>query len=249
MDDSEFNILLTTNVPDILEKIFLSLNIQSLKNSHQVCKAWNNVLSAESFHKKVNNLIDDYKKLWRASMKGNANKVARILANGNLDVNEPTHEGGPTPLLLAIRWCHKEIVKSLLDSGADPNIADGEGLTPLLEAIVYFPLESAEIAKLLLESGAEVEKEMKRGCARTPLFRAVSFGSSEVVKVLLDYGADPNKEAQDGLTPLSYAYFKMQLYPQNYPGHEYENIYKMLLDAQGKGSVPRNLIIQNCAVL
>ena len=40
-----FDQLLTKNVPHILEKIFLSLDIESIKNCMRVCQAWNNVLS------------------------------------------------------------------------------------------------------------------------------------------------------------------------------------------------------------
>ena len=64
-------------------------------------------------------------------------------------------------------------VKSLLRDGADPNVAQGDGLTSLHLAAQEGQLE---IAKLLLEAGAKVEAKTRIG-DYTPLHLASGAGS------------------------------------------------------------------------
>ena len=44
-----YMVLLGHNMPHIMEKIFLHLNRQSIKNSQQVCQGWKEVLSSDYF--------------------------------------------------------------------------------------------------------------------------------------------------------------------------------------------------------
>jgi ankyrin repeat protein len=68
---------------------------------------------------------------------------------------------GKTPLIYA---CHKleiEIIKLLLSKGADPNLADKNGNTPLHHVIVNHEYsddtqDEVQIIKLLLGNGANV---------------------------------------------------------------------------------------------
>ena len=52
MDPNSGFELLARNVPHILEKIFLALDYETFKNSHLVCKAWNKMLSSDTFLEK-----------------------------------------------------------------------------------------------------------------------------------------------------------------------------------------------------
>lgn len=76
----------------------------------------------------------------------------------DLDVNlrNGDHE---TPLHLAIEYNSIDIVRLLLDNGADMN-ADKSGYTPLYSAVGS---ENYEIIKLLLESGADPEYQAETG--------------------------------------------------------------------------------------
>ena len=48
-----FQILFTKNVPHILEKIFLNLDLESFNECLRVNKAWNEILNSKSFQKKA----------------------------------------------------------------------------------------------------------------------------------------------------------------------------------------------------
>jgi ankyrin repeat protein len=57
-------------------------------------------------------------------------EIAGMLMGRGADVNART-TAGDTPLVAALRRKHYDIVVSLLDHGADPNVRDGKGVSAL----------------------------------------------------------------------------------------------------------------------
>jgi len=90
----------------------------------------------------------------------------------------------------------------LLAAGADPNIADKEGLTPLHFAA---SMQAEQTAKVLLEQGALVTATDRHG--NTPLWTAVANyrGKCDLIALLRAYGADPYHRNRAGRTPLKLA--------------------------------------------
>ena len=82
---------------------------------------------------------------------------------------------------------HTEIVKLLLERGADVNITNHYSCTVLVSASNE---GNAEIVKLLLAHGADVN--IRNRSNRTALMCAASSGHTEIVKLLLEHGADVN---------------------------------------------------------
>ena len=87
----------------------------------------------------------------------------------------------------------------MIDAGADPNLADRAGYSPL-----HFAAQGqhAAVAKALLSAGAIVDAADRFGNA--PLWVAlfnVGDGDGEVITVLLGAGADPDKEDDSGKSP------------------------------------------------
>ena len=106
--------------------------------------------------------------------------LARQLPNrGNL-----RGPGGTTPLMQAVLYGDAQSVRLLLNSGAEPNVRNEAGATPLMWAV-----NDLEKTRLLLDRGADVNARSED--SRTALLIAAGrFGSREVVKLLLDRGAD-----------------------------------------------------------
>ena len=108
---------------------------------------------------------------------------------GSVGMNFP--RGGFTPLLFAAREGHFDVVKTLVDAGADINLPDPDGTTPTLISIVNFHYD---IAAYLIEHGADLNSADVRG--RTPLFAAVDQKN-------LDISNRPPAKVEDKNTPLS----------------------------------------------
>jgi len=77
---------------------------------------------------------------------------ARLLIRYGADVNYVDDEYRSTPLGYAARWGHIEMVKLLLDSGADPNKSGASWSTPLSWARRK---HHAQVETLLLDGGAK----------------------------------------------------------------------------------------------
>ncbi len=70
--------------------------------------------------------------LWRAAQAGDIRGLQTAFA-GHVDLNSRNSEGR-TALMLAVRNGQAKAVRELLAHGADPNVADGHGTTPLRAA-------------------------------------------------------------------------------------------------------------------
>jgi ankyrin repeat protein len=89
----------------------------------------------------------------------------------------------------------REVVRILIDAGADPNLADNKGKTPLI-----VNSQDLEIAKMLIAHGANVNARADDGF--TPL---VNAGTVELTQLLLEHGADPFAKTEQGKTALDWA--------------------------------------------
>ena len=118
--------------------------------------------------------------------------AVQVLLEHDTNINL-RNEGGDTPLQDILSCLGSspegkevEIVRHLLDHGADPNIPNSDHTTPLHRASANGWLE---IARLLLRYGAKVDE--KDGAGQTPFQVASSEGHQEVMKLLLNQGAVP----------------------------------------------------------
>lgn len=95
-----------------------------------------------------------------------------------------------------------EMSEYFIGIGADVNISDKDGFTPLHFAAIYYRVE---ILKLLLEKGAVIDAQDSWG--NTALSRAVyeSKGRGDVIKLLLENGANRNLKNYYDISPLDLA--------------------------------------------
>ncbi|CAE7752278.1 ANK2 [Symbiodinium sp. CCMP2592] len=92
------------------------------------------------------------------------------------------------------------VMTLLVKAGADLNIKDGRGETPLHKAVRQNHLEAA---KILLAAGADLNAKDQDG--QTPLYEAADNGCLQTEVFLLQSGAEWNAEDHNGITPLGLA--------------------------------------------
>jgi ankyrin repeat protein len=130
---------------------------------------------------------------------------------GSVPQNYP--RGGFTALLFAAREGDLDSGHALVDGKANPHLADPDGVTPLIEAVINFHFD---FALFLIDRGANPNARDNRG--RTPLYAAVDMHSLDtstrpnrvvsdhasaidVIKALLARHANPNAQLTDFLPP------------------------------------------------
>jgi ankyrin repeat protein len=117
------------------------------------------------------------------------------LLNGGWNVNE-RDEKGRTALLRATELVRPDLCSFLLIVGADPDIPDNQGQTPLMESLRYISCSSQWMTSLLLLSGADPSASRKDG--RTALTFATAAGHQIGIEWLTWAGADVLAETPKG---------------------------------------------------
>lgn len=147
--------------------------------------------------------------------------LKKVLEMKDVNINAKNEEG-ETPLMAAVKINDAfkslenqsdpiEIIKLLLDHGADVNAKDKKGFTALLiicSQTEYGSLNSdqtVKVAKLLIEKGAainfnRVEYDMNEG---TPLTNACKNAKTDLIKLLIEKGANVNAKGYDDENPLT----------------------------------------------
>ncbi|MCJ1464534.1 hypothetical protein MMC07_003147 [Pseudocyphellaria aurata] len=149
-------------------------------------------------HERSNELekIDSwgFRPFYWACQNGDIYVVQRLVKAG-ADVNARRRDGNFTALGIAASNSHDEVVRYLLEQGAEVDVQDEEFGTPL-----YIAAENGclPIVRQLLEHRANVN--LTGGLHRRPLNVAAYFGHLEVVQLLLqkDVDVDPDEDYRYG---------------------------------------------------
>lgn len=155
--------------------------------------------------------------------------VSDLLSHGYSPLESYLHRGGQTILHFAARLGYIDMVKLLLDSGADPNLPDCGGETPLIAASRF---NNVDVMKLLLSRSADASCQLSEGSTalhfvahydnpemiddlinrgawiqmnvwhETPLHHAAAAGHVKAIETLLKFGARIEATSVNGMTPL-----------------------------------------------
>jgi ankyrin repeat protein len=104
--------------------------------------------------------------------------VVQHLISVGVDVNARDRDHW-TPLHFAARVKSHECITLLLDAGADPNVPNNEGVTPLHQLLLAPPMDT-ELVGLMLEHGADPFRKHVECCAMTYM-QAVACDEKERV--------------------------------------------------------------------
>lgn len=129
-------------------------------------------------------------------------KATEILGKpGSTIINARDPRTGQGGLHIVVERRDSAWLQFLLAKGANPNVTDGQGTTPLMLATRLRFLDGAQI---LLDNGAQVDKANDSG--ETPLIRAVQIRDLPLIRLLAGRGANPDKaDALAGLSARDYA--------------------------------------------
>jgi ankyrin repeat protein len=148
-------------------------------------------------------------------------EAAQALVDAGANLNQVDPDG-ISPMQVALLSGHYDFAGFLIKKGANVNLADRTGRAPLYVAVDMHSLEwrfnrpapkkvekqygSADIVKMLLERGADVNAQLSAGIlgpsraatgnrnltkGSTPFLKAATTSDVEMMRLLLEWGADP----------------------------------------------------------
>ncbi len=127
--------------------------------------------------------------------------MMELLVDRGADVNavdRGSGGSGGTALHVATRARQLEAVRLLLKAGANVNVRNKDGITPLMNA-----LEEKDIVFLLIAGRADLNARTDDGV--TALMLAAARHLTDMIQPLVNLGADINARSDRGWTPLMYA--------------------------------------------
>ena len=112
-------------------------------------------------------------------------------------IDQRSYSKGLTPLHYAVLAGHIDVMKCLIEHGAEINALSKVGTTPLHLAVKS---GNIDVAKVLIDLGADIDYPL--GCTFNfdekgtdighPLYYAIENNDNKMSKCLIDHGADLN---------------------------------------------------------
>ena len=120
---------------------------------------------------------------------------------GSVIINTRDSSTGQTALHIVVERRDSTWLGYLLQKGANPNLADKQGATPLMLATQLNFIDGID---WLVKKNAQVDQTNRAG--ETALILAVQLRNSEAVRALLKAGANPDKrDSRAGYSARDYA--------------------------------------------
>lgn len=147
--------------------------------------------------------------IYYAAKKG-GDKVVKYIKSLGVNINEPFGDSEYPPMLCVIACNNTEVLRCLINNGADPNILLGS-MTPLTMAARYLQIEQVEFLLSIKEVRQKINATSPAG--NTPLMKVLKKKCEDsskrlqydIIKLLLKNGADPTIENQCKKTALDIA--------------------------------------------
>ncbi|KAI9363998.1 ankyrin repeat-containing domain protein [Zopfochytrium polystomum] len=124
--------------------------------------------------------LDPDNNIWVAASDGDIALVSQFIASGvSINAKDPN---GYTPVAAAASYNHLDLLRLLLQGGADPNVVDNEGDTPL------HVTETVAVAEILIAAGANPHARNEEGVL--PIEVADEEERDELVAYLKNFTPD-----------------------------------------------------------
>lgn len=103
--------------------------------------------------------------------------ICHLLLQAGASVDKTSHNVHQTPLLVATEHGRQEVVQCLLDYGADVQLTDNVGITPLYTSIKR---QDMPLVEMLIEAGCDVNLGSQD---HAPIFVASRLGLMDITRV------------------------------------------------------------------
>ena len=158
-----------------------------------------NLLLSKGADPHLKNLMG--KNLLHAAAEGGNTSIVRSMLSCNIGINSRDDDSSATPLIIAARQNHVEVVKYLLQKGANIFLTAGPNKKNALHIASQYG--SVEAIEMLLSYN--LSPDSRDGEGNTPLACAAAFGQIESVNCLLKHEANPLLKSKDGRSLLHFA--------------------------------------------
>jgi hypothetical protein len=156
-------------------------------------------------------IVEDDRARVRKLIKADPGLTTRLVSEARLYESKIVHwiYVGDTALHLAAAGHRVELVRFLLEAGADPNSAKNHRRSGPLHYAAdgngpdWNTTRQVQTIQCLLDAGADISAQDKNGAS--PLHRAVRTRCAAAVKCLLERGSDPGLKNKSGSTPFHLA--------------------------------------------
>lgn len=121
---------------------------------------------------------------------------------GTTIINTRDYNTGEGALHIVVKRGDATYLRFLLARGADPNLKDGKGNTPMMVAA-----NIGEVGMIEILVTAKANVNLANSSGETPLIRAVQHRDMGMVRTLLTAGADPDQaDVLAGMSARDYAH-------------------------------------------
>jgi len=161
---------------------------------------------------------------FEAIKKGNSARVSELLKQ-QPSLIKATYKNGITMVMLAVYAHHPEIAESFIATGIEPNIFESaatgrvDRLRELIKknpelvhawspdgwTALHLNFNHPEVAKLLIDAGADLNLNSRNKLNATPLQGAAANNWIELATLYLSHGANVNCRSEEGISPLAEA--------------------------------------------
>lgn len=143
---------------------------------------------------------DSYNFLEAVRDRDGAKVTETIETPGSTLINTRDLATGDTALHIVAERRDTVWVRFLTQKGANPNVANKNGLTPIM---ISANLGNTEAVETLIKAGARFDEGNRLG--ETPLITATHQRNIDMVRLLLGKGADPDRNDNSGRSAREYA--------------------------------------------
>lgn len=159
-----------------------------------------------------------------AIKKGNSTRVGELLKQ-QPSLIKATYKNGITMVMLAVYAHHPEIAESFIATGIEPNIFESaatgrvDRVRELIKknpglvhawspdgwTALHLNFNHPDVAKVLIDAGADLNLNSKNKLNATPLQGAAANNWLELARLYLSRGANVNCRSEEGTSPLAEA--------------------------------------------